>query len=207
MMHVAAARRGDAAVKGVAVAPGGHRHDPGAVAPGNLLRTVGAAVVGDDHFAGDAQFPRTRGWPSRCSAASVSASFRQGITIESSIGTSPPAPTSYCAGPGRLTWSCLSTDTIWPEVRAAGAGTLPNSPCIAFRPCTIPDAECGFGKGNPYLYADAHDSAPMLARPWQDRWFLPILVILAIGLRIAVIASITGLATPPVPGNRRRRIR
>ena len=40
----------------------------------------------------------------------------------------------------------------------------------------------------------------MLARPWWDRWFLPILVILATGLRIAVIASITGLATPPVPG-------
>jgi 4-amino-4-deoxy-L-arabinose transferase-like glycosyltransferase len=34
-----------------------------------------------------------------------------------------------------------------------------------------------------------------------DRWFMPLLVTLAIGIRVAVIASVTGLSVPPEPGS------
>ena len=48
------ARRGDPALQGAAVAAPLHGDDARAKVPGNLLRSVGAAVVGDDHFAADA---------------------------------------------------------------------------------------------------------------------------------------------------------
>ena len=51
---VRAARRLDAAHQRAAVAPFGYRHNSGTHCLRDLLRTVGAAVVGDDHFAADA---------------------------------------------------------------------------------------------------------------------------------------------------------
>ena len=44
----------DAAAQGAAVAFVLHRHDAGAEFPGDGLRAVGAAIVGDDDFAGHA---------------------------------------------------------------------------------------------------------------------------------------------------------
>lgn len=56
-------------------------------------------------------------------------------------------------------------------------------------------------KKQPLTVLDAYDRTLMPGRVCCDRWFLPLLVLLATGLRIAVIASVTGLSTPPVAGS------
>ena len=63
---VAAAGRGDAAEQRRAVALCGDRHDARAERVGDLLRAVGAAIVGDQHLAGDAAPMRGSAAPLRC---------------------------------------------------------------------------------------------------------------------------------------------
>ena len=70
--------------KGIAVAAFRHRLHPRTAAPRDVLRPVGAPIVGNNHFAADTmRFERPRAL--RTHVSSVSASFRQGITIDSSI--------------------------------------------------------------------------------------------------------------------------
>ena len=83
MMTIPPAGRQGGVVQGRAVAAHGHVDHAGPVAAGDLLRAVGRAVVADDDLAGDAgAFEEARAL--RMQVSSVSASFRQGITIDSS---------------------------------------------------------------------------------------------------------------------------
>ena len=84
MITYSAARCRDAAHQRVAVAARGDADHARARGSRAIAGRVdpSAAVVGDDDLGRRCRLSRTRAAPSRCRSASVSASFRQGMTTD-----------------------------------------------------------------------------------------------------------------------------